>query len=358
MDIAGKRILIVKPSSLGDVVHTLPLVHAIKRVSPSCQIGWIIQRAFQPLIEHDPAIDRIHPISIPSTSDPLSPPGAFARAFKATLSAFRRLRKELKTSPYDLVLDLHASFRSGLLGLANPGGVRVGFSDAKELNTFFQDHKVAGDPANPHAVDKNLAFAGFLEIRPIAEDFSICVGDHANTRVRAFLNESGASPQDCLIYANPAARWESKHWTAPAWIELADMLIREVSAKVVFGGAPQDLPLIGLITGAMKETPIVAAGAMDLAEAVALLQAAHAYVGVDSGPMHIAAFTGTPVAAIFGPTDPALVGPYTNRRRVIRKENLECLACRKRSCKNPRCMEEISPREVCDAVKALLRLNL
>ena len=102
MDLTDKRILIVKPSSLGDVVHTLPLVHALKRNHPSCFIGWIVQKSFQGILQSDPSIDEIIPIYIPSTSDPHAARGAVVRATSATLATLRRLRSRFKVRPYDL----------------------------------------------------------------------------------------------------------------------------------------------------------------------------------------------------------------------------------------------------------------
>jgi heptosyltransferase-1 len=148
------------------------------------------------------------------------------------------------------------------------------------------------------------------------------------------------------VYANPAARWRTKLWTVDAWARLADLLIARSNATVIFGGSAQDLPHLELITGRMNASPVVAAGKLTLAGAVALIEAAHVYVGVDSGPMHIAAFVGTPVVALFGPTDPALVGPYGPGHRVIQHDDIDCLACRKRSCDNRRCLEEITPDRV------------
>ena len=146
VDLSDKRILIVKPSSLGDVVHTLPLVHAIKRCFPSCYIGWIIQEPFRAILESDPAVDEIIPISIPSTSEPGAGAWSVVRAATATVTTLRSLRTRFRDRPYDVVLDLHASFRSGLLGAANPNGVRIGFADAKELNTLFQHRKIDPGP--------------------------------------------------------------------------------------------------------------------------------------------------------------------------------------------------------------------
>ena len=184
MDLFSKRILIVKPSSLGDVVHTLPLVHALKRNYPSCSIGWIVQKGFQAIIESDPAIDEIIPISIPSTSDPQAPRGAFISAASATMATLRNLRKRFKDRPYDLVLDLHASFRSGLLALANPGGLRIGFRDAKELNTLFQHRLVGSNPDKRHAVDKNSSFADYLGCSTLPEDYRIVVSPKARERIK------------------------------------------------------------------------------------------------------------------------------------------------------------------------------
>jgi len=354
MDLTDKRILIVKPSSLGDVVHTLPLVHALRRNHPSCFIGWIVQKGFQGILESDPAIDEIIPISIPSTSDPHAARGALIRAASATLATLRRLRKRFKDHPYDLVLDLHASFRSGLLGLTNPRGFRIGFRDAKELNTLFQHRLVGNNPDNRHAVEKNVAFAEYFGSSTIREDYRIVVDPKARKRVREFLRESGSPEGTRIAYANPAARWETKFWTVEAWAELADLLIEQAGAAVVLAGSPDDAAHILTISDRMKQKPVIAAGKLNLAEAVALIEAADVYVGVDSGPMHIAAFAGTPVVALFGPTDPTKVGPYGKGHRVIRRTELDCLACRKRSCPDRICLEGISAQAVFDATIELM----
>jgi ADP-heptose:LPS heptosyltransferase len=354
MDLSRKRILIVKPSSLGDIVHTVPLVHAIKRCFPSSYVGWVVQRAFQGILEHDPAIDEIIPIFIPSTSDPQAGRSAYFNAFTATLRTMKDLRKRLKGRAYDYVFDLHASFRSGLLGMMNPGGTRIGFRDAKELNPLFQHERLVTDPGRPHAVDKNLAFAELFQCRPTTEDFRIITGAAEREAVRRFFVEADVADTDRVVYANPAARWETKLWTVDNWARLADLLMLRSNAKVIFGGGPGDVPAIRLITEKMTASPVVSAGKLSLAEAVALIEAADVYVGVDSGPMHIAAFAGTPVVALFGPTDPDLVGPYGAGHRVIQHDSIDCLFCRKRSCENPRCLEEIPPDRVLEETVKLL----
>jgi heptosyltransferase I len=354
MDLSGKRILIVKPSSLGDVVHTLPMVHAIKRCFPACHIGWIIQEQFRAILEGDPAVDEIIPISIPSTSEPGAGAWTVVRAATATVTTLRRLRAIFKGRPYDVVLDLHASFRSGLLGAANPNGVRIGFADAKELNTLFQHSKIDPGPEAVHAVDQNMAFAQYLQCAPDTADFRIITGPAAARRARAILAETGKRPGDRLVYANPAARWESKHWDVKAWAELADLLTERAGASVIFAGGPGDLSHIEEITALMKQDALVAAGCLSLGDAVALMELCSVYVGVDSGPMHVAAFAGIPVVALFGPTDPAKVGPYGPRHKVIQRTDLDCLACRKRRCDDRKCLEGIAASEVFHEIIRLL----
>lgn len=354
MDLSEKRILIVKPSSLGDVVHTLPVVHAIKRCYPSSYVGWIVQQAFAAVLEADPAVDEIIPISIPSTSDPHAGRAAVFRALTATVSTLRRMRRQFRERPYHLVLDLHASFRSGLMALANPGAVRVGFRDAKELNPLFQHHRLVTDPAKPHAIDKNRAFADFLGCPVTAEDFHIVSDPTARERVELFLAEHEVRVDRRIVYANPAARWAAKYWTVKAWAELADLLIARGDAMVIFAGSPADEPYINSIVAAMTERPIVAAGKLSLADAVALIEIADVYVGVDSGPMHIAALAGTPVVALFGPTEPAKVGPYGSGHRVIQRTDLDCLGCRLRMCSDRKCLEGITAREVFEATTEVI----
>jgi heptosyltransferase-1 len=266
----------------------------------------------------------------------------------------RSLRRRFQDRPYDIVLDLHASFRSGLLGLANLNGLRIGFADAKELNTLFQHRKIDPGGEAVHAVDKNMAFAQYLSCVPDTADFKIISSNSAGQRVNAFLAEAGIARGSRVVYANPAARWATKYWNIEAWAELADQLIERTGASVIFAGSPDDLLYIQQITARMRQIALVAAGKLNLAEAVALMELCSVYVGVDSGPMHIAAFSGIPVVALFGPTDPLKVGPYGQGHKVIQNSGVHCLACRKRKCADRKCLEEITAADVFDATIRLV----
>lgn len=345
MELNGKRILIIKQSSLGDIIHTLPLVHAIRRQYPSANIGWIAEQGLADLLERDDAVDTVHSIHIPSTSDPDARKGAYWRAFTATLSTLHRLRRQFRLHPYDIILDLHASFRSGLLGLVNPGGLRIGFRDAKEGNTWFQDRLVENVTGHQHAVDKNLLFCKELGCQVTPDDFFLCTSPEDRDQADLFLKEEGVSSRDHFVYVNATARWESKFWIVSRWSELCDKLLA-AGVRPVLGGSRADLAYLTDIVRNMSGRAVVAAGRLSLTESVALMKRAAVYVGLDTGPMHIAAMVGTPVVALFGPTHPERVGPYGVQHAIIRAEHLDCLCCRKRSCDHQRCMEEITTAEV------------
>ncbi|MGI6656906.1 MAG: glycosyltransferase family 9 protein [Desulfobulbus sp.] len=352
MERPGRSFLLIKQSSLGDVIHTLPVVHALKRCQPRCRIGWVVEQGFAPLVAADPAVDEVYPIHIPSTSSPGAGRTAYVRAGIALFRTMRRLRAAFRAAPYEVVLDLHASFRSGVLSLMNPGGVRIGFSGARELNPLFQHQLVERGEEDEHAVEQNLRFCRFLGCTPAAEDFYLAVASEDAERVKRFLEESGIGRDDPVVYANPTARWESKFWPAKRWSELADRLATR-GRRVIFGGAPDDLPYIETITAGMRTPATVAAGRLRLTESAALIQRSAVYVGLDTGPMHIAAMAGTPVVALFGPTHPERVGPYGVRSRVMQAEGLPCLRCRKRSCERMDCMRGISVARVESAVEEL-----
>lgn len=355
MNLNGKKILIIKPSSMGDVIHALPVAHAIKRVYPDSKIGWVIQAGLESFLESDPSIDEIIRISIPSTSDPHAGKSAYFSAALATLGEMLRLRKHFATNRYDIALDLHASFRSGLISKTNPGCLKYGLSDAKELNTYFQDYLIEADPFKPHAVDKNLACLSKFEIEESSEDFFVSISPEEIEIAERFLDSLKLPTGMALVYANPAARWKTKMWTVESWARLTEMMIDKLNAVVLFGGGRSDRPHIdAILSGINLEHAHNIAGKLKPIQSAAIQTKCAAYVGVDSGPMHVAAFLGLPVIALFGPTDPAKVGPYSKRAVILRNKRLNCLACRKHFCQNPRCMYEIEPEEVLQSLKSIL----
>ena len=357
MNLHNARILILKPSSLGDIIHSLPLVHSLKRTWPDCHVGWVVQEAFAKILENDPTIDSVYQINIPSTSDPQSGKLAFVQAFRQTRSTLSKLKEVFRNNPYDLIFDLHGSFRSGLLGRANPDGKRFGFADAREFNTFFQDQLIDVPPETVHALEKNLLFCDQVGCSVTKEDFFLSSGDAAQRRIKSLLGGYGVVPEDRLVYIHTSARWKTKFWFPERWAQVADRLIDKSGVKVIFGGSGDDREYISSIEAKMTKTPLVTAGRCSLAESAALLSRCSVYVGLDSGPMHMAAMAGVPVVVLFGPTHPERVGPYGVEHVIVKGGNLDCLGCRKRACSKMACMDSIPVDMVFDATVRLLELR-
>lgn len=229
----------------------------------------------------------------------------------------------------------------------------MGFKGARELNSFFQDQLVAVPENIEHALEKNLLFGDKLNCSVSAEDFYMCSSSEDVHEVNLFFYQKDLADDVKIIYANPTARWQTKFWSAEKWAELADLFFAR-GTVMVFGGSWQDLSYIETITGFMKTPSVVAAGRFNLPQSLALLQRSSLYVGLDSGPMHMAALCKIPVVALFGPTHPSRVGPYGVEHRIVRTEDLDCLECRKRSCDHLSCMKGISVEMVYDAAISLM----
>jgi len=322
-----RKILVVKPSSLGDIVHSLPFLASLRNCFPKAEIHWVVARGFEGLLEGHPMIDKLIVIDKDQWKK-LSSAGA-------TLRALRALHIGLKKEGYDLAVDLQGLLRSGLITKATGAPMRVGFKEAREGSTLFYTDKVEGGKGI-HAVDRCLRIASYLS---------------CDTRQVSFPmpEKSYALPfEGDYAVLVPGARWKTKRWPTERFAQLAAKL----SLQSVIVGAKSDARMASQIVEASHGRAVSLAGKTDLKELSGVIKGAKFVVTNDSGPMHFAAAHGVPVFAIFGPTDPAATGPYGKGHTIITADRADCAPCRKKSCSDLRCMESISVRKVLDAIKS------
>jgi len=325
------RILIIKPSSLGDVVHALPTVNLVRRRFPSATITWLINDELASLLKKDcPIIDGV--IAFPRRE--FGKPWKLARALKF----LRRLRAER----FDLVIDLQGLLRSGIMTWATRAPRRIGLSDAREGSRFFYNEIVQVPRA--HAVERYLLAARHLGAEAGPVEFPLPSAAPDITYVDELLPK--ARP---LIAVNPSARWETKLWGDDRFAALIKKLPRE---RVVLTGSAADAArLEKLAQGCVN-----LAGRTDLAQLAEVCRRCAVVITNDSGPMHLAAAVGTPVIAIFGPTDPALTGPY-GKGHIVLRSGIPCSPCMSADCHHtPRmeCMQLVTVEQVLAAMKAFL----
>ncbi len=332
---APGRILIVKPSSLGDVVHSLPFLNSLRSCFPGASIDWVIARGLEGILEGHPMLDRLIVID----------KDRWRRLSRAavTLKEFRDLFRTLRDRRYDLVIDLQGLLRSGLMTKATNAAVRVGFAEAREGSRFFYTQTVRGG-REVHAVDRYLKIAAALGCGISDVAFPLFPSAGLTERVLEIRRKL----KDYIILV-PGARWESKIWPAGNFGALAAKL--PLKSLVIGGSSDRDRAeeIVRLSGG----RALSVAGETTLPELVELMRTARYVVTNDSGPMHIAAALGISVVAIFGPTSPARTGPYGRSHIILRSERA-CAPCYKRRCDDIRCMQDITVARVLGMTKGLL----
>ena len=332
-----KQILLIKPSSLGDIIHGLPVLKALHDKWPDAKISWVAKDIYADILHGNPLIDSLILLK------------------KSCLTtSILSFRKKLHQGSFDLAIDMQGLFRSGLIAFLSGAAIRIGFSNARELASLFYTHKVDA-PLNLHAVDRNLKLAAALDCEVQDINFSLNLNPEDLEETLDFLQENQLGTRRPLVTFVPGARWEKKRWPPLYFSRLGDLINKELRAGIIVAGSRQEEGLIHEIRSAMKNSSSEAAG-FSLRKLTALLSKSDVVVTNDSGPMHIAAAVGTPVVALFGPTDPVRTGPYTKKRIIIQKE-MECIPCFRKPCSQNsfECMKSITVEEVFEGVTQILK---
>ena len=328
---APGKILVIKPSSLGDVVLSLPFLNALKYRFPKSEIHWVIAKGLEGLLEGHPMIDRLWIIKKDEWKK--------IKNVKSTVEELRSLFKSLKKEKLDLVVDLQGLLRSGILAAAAGAPVRVGFKEAREGSRLFYTHKITGGKER-HAVDRYLEIARFLgcDISEVKFPFPLSFSSQLSA-------VSSQLPREYAVIV-PGARWETKRWPPEKFGELTSELL--VMSLVV--GGKSDVGIADRVVDSSKGKAISLAGKTSIKEMIEIIRNASFVVTNDSGPMHIAAALGVPVFAIFGPTNPLRTGPYGEGHTIIRKA-IKCSPCYKKTCKNAKCMDMIGAEMVTSIIR-------
>jgi len=345
----ARRILLIKPSALGDVVHALPVVVSLKRRYPEIPLDWLIEEEAAPLVEGHPAVAEFVVSGRRRWQRQLRHPGAVPGALREIRAFARKVRGR-----YDAVLDLQGLLKSALYVLAARAPIRVGLADGREGATWVLTHRVPIPPQPVHAVERYLALAAAVDAASVVRDFTIPVAP-ADVVVAEGVLAGLPRP---IVVLHPAARWPTKLWESARWRDLASTLCRD-GVGVVVTGAAGDRAMAAAIGEGLNPAPRSLAGRVSLKQLVAVLRSADLMITVDSGPMHIAAAVGTPVLALFGATDPARTGPLGPGCVLHRR--LPCSPCLQRRCAiadTLRCMRDIDVPEVLAAARRILNAGL
>jgi heptosyltransferase I len=348
------RILIVRLGALGDLIHALPALAAMRDAWPDARIDWLVDGRYSGVLRFISGCDRAIVVGgtaeVPAgPSVPESP--AFA-AYPGLGGAWRAIR-ELRAQRYDAALDLQGLIKSAALARASGARRVIGFSpDAlreREARLFYTE--MAVPDAGGHVVRKNLAAVRALGIEPGALRFPLDAP--LSDRMAAALPRPAADAAPRFAVLNPGAGWPNKRWPAERFGAVAAFLLARFDLPSLVSWGPGERALAEAVV-ASSEGAARVAPETDLGDVIAMARRAALFVGGDTGPLQIAAAVGTPIVSMFGPTNPARNGSWSpDDIGLSRFESCECH--HKRQCRRAtNCIDDISVAEVTGAIEQRL----
>ena len=304
----------MRPSALGDVCRTVPALASLRRALPDARIDWMVHENFADALRHHPALDDL--VLFPRTRF-----GSMWRSptvLREAIGWARRLARER----YDIAVDLQGLFRSGLFTRLTRAPERIGFGNARELAWLGYNRRYDVDP-NMHAVDHML---GLLESHgyPIERDMRLYVGEQDQQWLNDHLDGVGepGPPYACLA---PMARWRCKCWPIERYLEIGRRLLDSGVAgkRLVVIAAPDERRHIEPLLDAFRDDARVTCPTTTVGQMMAVVANSRLLVSNDSAPLHMAVGFDRPIVTVFGPTNPALAGPYGRLECVVQPEGIQ-----------------------------------
>jgi len=331
-----EKILIVKLSSLGDIIHTLPAFKAIRDEYPESKICWVVEKNGAEILKH---LEGLNEIIIFDTLN--------WRKRPFSLTTVKELRESIKKirGKFDLAIDFQGTLKSSFITFISASKERIGFGKEnlrEPISSIFYTKRVEPIPENTHVIYKNLKI---LETIGIKKDSPVFPKLILNTELPEGLKFNG----DRLIIINGGGGWETKIWLKGRWRELA-LKIKELDYEPLFlwGNKAEKERMEEESKGDIPLTPF-----LNISQLIKLISLSRLVISGDTFPLHIADLLGIPSVGIYGPSNPSRNGPISKNSEVV-FHKLPCSFCYKRKCKDLECMKRIDVESVLIKVKEIL----
>lgn len=321
-----ERILFVKLTSLGDVVHALPSASALRTRFPEARITWLVDQRFAAIVRGHPAVDECLAVAAPRWTGRAPFESVVRASFQ--YGVIPRLRRQR----FDLAVDVQGLFRSAALAAGSGARFRLGPRDAREGAPLFYTHR-GGEPASPHAVDRNLAVLSPLGVAARRPRFDLEPTEEASKAADKLLERAGLPPDAPFVAVGPKTSRPEKDWPAERYAEAIGRIERDHGLLCVLLGGSADATVCRAIADRSGSRAAALTG-QPLDVSMAILAKCALFLGNDSGPLHLAAALGRPIVAVYGPTDPERTGPYGQFDRVVRRTE-GCPVCRRLAARWP-----------------------
>jgi lipopolysaccharide heptosyltransferase I len=336
-----RSVLIVKMSSIGDVVHAVPVATALRRRYPRVRISWAVEEWTAPLLRGHPAIDRLV----------VFPPMRFGATGPTWVRSFVRAARHLRSESYDICLDLQGLLKSAVVALLSRAAARIGVPGQRE-GAWLVSRPIPSVPGRCHVVEDYLRCAQFLGASATPVSFEIPVQPEATRSIAEKLSAMRLPGDAPLIVINPSASGTWRTWPVQRWSSVATALA-DIADVVLVGGREQTARHAAVVQHAARHIHDLT-GRTTLAELVALLLRCTLHVAPDTGSAHIAAALGRPVVGVYGPTAPWRKAPYGCEALVVYEEGHCGAGCPRLCLRRRRCLQAATPAEVVDRAHQVL----
>ena len=331
-----KNILLIKMSSLGDILHSLPFAAALRGRFPHAKITWLVHPQFAGFLPDPPVIDEV----IYFDKVKFNKMGLGDK-----LHYFKEMRQLLHSKHFDLVIDLQGLFKSAVLAAISGCSNRIGYCEMREGSKFIS-RPITGAHKGDHVIERYLDVARYLGAKVDGIEFPLPDLTKESKAVAEKLKAKGL--QGDYVVMVPGARWETKVWPPENYAKLAELIIAS-GTSVVLAGGPDDAPKGEAITEKCQSDKLInLIGQTSLRELAALIKGSSFYISGDTGPLHFAAALKKPLIAMYGPTKADRTGPYGSNNSTVIISPAKCAGCLKKHCSNWHCMYDITPEMVYD----------
>lgn len=355
----GPRILFVRLSAIGDILHTLPALTYVRSCLPEAHIGWVVEELSAPYLDGHPGLDEVFIVPRKRWR------GRWTQVWRSeVLPYFRALRAR----GWDSAIDFQGLTKSGLVAWASGAPRRVGYGDrdGRELNKLFTTVRVKPPASARHVVERNLALVEGLGLTPPQKPVygTLALRNDERAAAERFFAEWGVRPGEGVVALNPGAGWSSKRWPPGHFAALGAMLARETGMRMLVFWGPREEPLRDAIVEGLRERGVEAQAAppTTLRQLAAFVERTALFVGGDTGPTHLAALLGVPTVGVFGSSDSVRNGPWGPRAITVARTELDCLPCWKTQCPlvggaetGIPCLEGLAPEVVAKAALNVLK---
>ncbi len=340
-NISPNRIALIKPSALGDIVHSLPVLTALRQKYPSAHITWIINKNYEALLEDHPHLDATLPFDR----------SAFHSGWGKAIRTYSTFIRQSRSAQFDFVIDLQGLFRSGMMGWLRGATRRVGLETARECSSWFYTDVVSADNIRTlHAVDRYWEVVKALGADDVPLEFHLPILPETDQWVQRLFAEYPMP----WIGLGVGARWYTKRWLPQHFAALAKQAQESFGGTIFFVGRPDEQPLAMAVSDNLPGPVCNLIGQTTLPELVAVLNRMDVYVANDSGPLHLAAALGRPVIAPYTCTSVRLHGPYRSMGTAV-ESTVWCRGSYLRHCNRLECMQELTPERLWTPLEEVLQ---